>query len=124
MRLGKLRGWFWLLALGLLLCVAWPAAADEYAVPGKITLLELGSPTCPPCRAMAPILEEIEREYRGKIAIVKVDLRYEPEAAQRFGVRMIPTQIYFDKTGREVYRHFGYMNKSGIKAVFFSLGIE
>jgi thioredoxin 1 len=111
--------------LALALSAAAPAAlADQgYAVKGKVTLLELGAPTCPPCRAMAPILEELSREYSAKLEVVKVDVNRDPGVAMRFGIRMIPTQIYFDTKGREAYRHFGYMSKSGIRAVLTSLGV-
>ena len=115
-----------LLALTLTLVTAAPSArADQgFPVKGKVTLLELGAPTCPPCRAMAPILEELSKEYRAKLEVVKVDVNRDPGVARHFGISMIPTQIYFDPNGREVYRHFGYMSKSGILAVLTSLGVD
>lgn len=112
--------------LTLTMAVAVPAArADSrFAAKGKVTLLELGAPTCAPCRAMAPILEELSKEYRTKLEVVKVDVNREPGVARHFGIRMIPTQIYFDRSGREVYRHLGYMSKSGIVSVLTSLGVD
>jgi thioredoxin 1 len=60
---------------------------------------------------MAPILVELEKDYRGKAAVVFIDVREDYDAAGRFGIRAIPTQIFFDKNGREVSRHEGFMDK-------------
>lgn len=91
-----------------------PKPKPELPVKGMVTLVDLGANTCIPCKMMAPILVELEKEYKGRAAVVFVDVRQDNEAARRFGIRAIPTQIFFDKAGREVFRHEGFMEKKAI----------
>jgi thioredoxin 1 len=83
----------------------------EVPVKGLVNLLDLGADSCLPCKMMAPILEKLEKVYRGKAAIIFIDVRKFPDQAKRFGIRAIPTQIFFDKKGKEVYRHEGFMSE-------------
>lgn len=93
-------------------------AAKGVALPvkGMVTVVDLGASTCIPCKMMAPILMELEKEYRGRAAVVFLDVREDYDAAKRFGIRAIPTQIFYDKTGREVARHEGFMDKKTLSA--------
>lgn len=93
-------------------------------VKGMVTLVDLGAASCIPCKMMAPILDKLEKRYQGKAAVVFIDLRYNQEAVQRFGVRAIPTQIFFDKTGQEVYRHVGFMSEQAIVTQFQLMGVK
>lgn len=106
-----------LLGAGLLRAPALAAPASP-AVPvkGMVTMVDLGAKTCIPCKMMAPILVELEREYRGRAAVVFIDVREDYDAAKRFGIRAIPTQIFYDRTGREVSRHEGFMDKQAVSA--------
>ncbi|MBW6521688.1 MAG: thioredoxin family protein [Desulfoarculaceae bacterium] len=83
-------------------------------VPGKVTMVDLGARSCTPCKMMAPILVELEQEYQGKAAIIFIDVWQDEDAAKRFNVSMIPTQVFFDKNGKEVSRHVGFMDKQAI----------
>lgn len=83
-------------------------------VPGMVTMVDLGASTCIPCKMMAPILEELEQEYREKAAIIFIDVRHDEDAAKRFAVRAIPTQVFFDSSGKEVSRHVGFLDKQAI----------
>lgn len=87
-------------------------------------LVDLGKGTCIPCKKMKPILEELEKEYKGKTIVKVIDLRYEPKEADKYKIRLIPTQIFFDAEGNEVYRHEGFMDKQSIKAKFAEMGIN
>lgn len=106
-----------LLGAGLLRAPALAAPASP-AVPvkGMVTVVDLGAKTCIPCKMMAPILDELEREYRGRAAVVFIDVREDYDAARRFGIRAIPTQIFYDRAGREVSRHEGFMDKKSLAA--------
>jgi len=76
-----------------------------------VTLVDLGAVYCPPCQVMAPLLRELAREYRGRAAVVVIDVLEHQDQVARFGVRLLPTQIFYDKTGREVSRHVGFLDK-------------
>lgn len=93
-------------------------------VPGMVTVAELGSTGCVPCKLMIPILEELEKEYTGRVAIVFVDVLEHPGVGQRFDIMAIPTQIFFDADGREASRHVGFMEKTAIVAELEKLGIR
>lgn len=109
------------LGLALLLLLAAvpgraPAAGGLPVVPakGQVTLVDLGAKSCIPCKMMAPILEELTREYKGKAAVFFIDVRENYDQVQRFGLRAIPTQVFYDKSGREVWRHEGFLDKKAI----------
>jgi len=101
-------------------------AAEEKTVPvkGMVTLVDLGARSCIPCKMMAPILEKMEKRYAGKAAVIFLDVWKDPRPAQYFRIRGIPTQIFFDKDGNEVYRHLGYMSEEDIVAQFNKMGIK
>lgn len=104
-----------MLGVGLLRSPA-QAASQQGPARGMVTVVDLGAKTCIPCRMMTPILGELEREYKGRAAVVFIDVHEDPGAAKRFGIRAIPTQIFYDKTGREISRHEGFMDKQAISA--------
>jgi thioredoxin 1 len=86
-------------------------------------LIDLGKGTCVACKKMKPILDELKTEYEGKAVVRIIDLRDEPKEANRYEIRLIPTQIFFDAEGKEVFRHEGFMDKSAIKAKFAEMGV-
>ena len=63
---------------------------------------------------MAPVLEELRKDYTGNIQVEFVDIWKKPWAALKYGVRMIPTQIFYDASGKELYRQAGFMAKEDI----------
>ena len=87
-------------------------------------LVDLGKGTCIPCKKMKPILDELKKEYEGKAIVDVIDLRYDRGAAIRYGIRLIPTQIFYDAEGKEVYRHEGFMDKQSIKNKFTEMGVQ
>ena len=92
-------------------------------VKGMVTMVDLGSDSCIPCKMMAPIIEKLEKAYRGKAAIVFIDVWKDKAPAKRFGIRAIPTQIFFDKKGKEVYRHTGFMGEADIVGQLKKMGV-
>jgi thioredoxin 1 len=101
-------------------------AVDFRTVPvkGMVTMVDLGAKSCIPCKMMDPILQKMEKLYAKKAAIVFIDIRYYPQEATRFSIRAIPTQIFFDKEGNEVYRHEGFMSERMIIAVLQDMGVK
>lgn len=92
-----------------------PAAAINQAlVSGRPTVIDLGARSCLQCKKMAPILESLAGEHRGKANVLFIDVSKDSAAADRFRVRMIPTQIFFDAKGKEVKRHVGFMDRGDL----------
>ncbi len=87
-------------------------------------LVDVGAKQCIPCKMMEPVLEELKAEYAGVLRVEFIDVQVDPQTATKLGVRGIPTQIFYDASGKERYRHMGYMSKEGILGAFKKLGIE
>ena len=99
-------------------------SAETGTVSGLPVLLELGSHKCPPCRQMMPILDELREEYSGKFQVRYIDVWKDRAAGEKYGVRAIPTQIFFDSKGREIFRHVGFYPKKDILATWKKIGIK
>ena len=103
------------------------AYSEDYSkVPekGKITLIDLGAGSCIPCKMMAPVLDKMKKRFEGKAAVIVIDLRFDRDQAQRFQIRSIPTQVFFDRDGKEVYRHVGFMDENAIVAQLAKMGVK
>ena len=87
-------------------------------------LVDLGASKCIPCKMMAPILEELKAEYAGILQVSFYDVWENPEAGKQYGIRVIPTQIFFDAAGKELWRHEGFMAKEDILAKWKELGVN
>jgi thioredoxin 1 len=107
-----------ILVLSITLVVLLPLqnalAAPEIPTPNSVTMADLGSTSCVPCQLMEPILEELQTEYKGRASILFVDVAKDRATARKFGIRAIPTQIFFDASGKEVWRHAGFLEKKVI----------
>jgi len=101
-------------------------AEDFSKVPanGVVTMVDLGAKKCIPCKMMAPILAKLEKVYAGKAAIVFIDVWENTDQASRFKVRVIPTQIFFNDKGQEVFRHVGFFDEKSIVEQLNKMGIE
>lgn len=97
---------------------------NRLPVEGMVTMIDLGAKKCVPCKMMAPIMEKMEKQYEGKAAIVFIDVWENRDQATKYGVKAIPTQIFYDKTGKETYRHVGFFSEKAIVAVLHSMGID
>ncbi|MDI6813802.1 MAG: thioredoxin domain-containing protein [Desulfitobacteriaceae bacterium] len=87
-------------------------------------LVELGATRCVPCRMMAPVLEELKNEYKGKLVVVFVDVWENPGEAEKYGIQVIPTQIFYDEDGKEFFRHEGFFPKEDILKTFRDNGVK
>ena len=91
---------------------------------GLPALIDIGAGTCIPCKLMAPILEELKKELAGRLLVQFLDLNKFPDVAQIYGIRVMPTQIFYDASGKELFRHEGFYSKEDILAKWAELGIE
>ncbi len=96
----------------------------EVPTKGMVTVLDLGAKKCIPCKMMAPILKKLKGQYEGKASIVFIDVFEHREQAARFGIRAIPTQIFFDRDGNEVHRHLGFMSEEEIVKQLKKMGVD
>jgi thioredoxin 1 len=87
-------------------------------------LLDFGRGKCIPCKAMAPILQELSEEYKGRVIIKIIEIYEERELTMVNRIRLIPTQIFFDAKNQEVFRHEGFMDKEQIKKIFQKMGVQ
>jgi len=85
-------------------------------IPAKsiVTLVDLGAKTCIPCKMMEPILAELKSEYQGRAEVIFIDVHEKPDMAKPFGLMAIPTQIVYDRQGKEVFRHMGFLEKKAL----------
>jgi len=93
-----------------------PAKAVTVPVKGMVTVVDLGAESCIPCRMMVPVLEDVRSAYKGRAAVVFIDVREHQDQATSLRIRAIPTQIFYDKKGREVARHEGFMDKQTLSS--------
>jgi thioredoxin 1 len=100
------------------------APPPEVPVKGMVTMVDLGAKKCIPCKMMAPILEKLEKVYAGRAAIVFLDVWEDPKPAHRFSISGIPTQIFFDKKGKEVFRHLGFLSEEEIVRQLKDMGVK
>ena len=99
-----------------------PSASESKPPATLPRMVDVGSEHCIPCKMMAPILDELQREYAGKVSVEFVNLAQDGKGGERYGVRIIPTQIFIDSSGQEVFRHVGFYSKEDILAKFKELG--
>ena len=98
-----------------------PETTSAQALP---RLLDLGADKCVPCKMMAPILEEMKIEFSEVFTVDFVDVWKNPDASEPYGLKIIPTQIFFDAQGKELFRHEGFLGREEILAKWNELGIS
>jgi thioredoxin 1 len=105
--------------------VALWAAAAWAAAPSKLPrLVDLGADKCIPCKAMAPILKDLKAEYAGRMDVEFIDVWKDPKPGKAYKIKLIPTQIFFDASGKERFRHEGFYGKEDILAKWKELGVD
>ena len=87
-------------------------------------LVDLGAGKCIPCKKMAPILEELKKDYAGRMEVEFIDVWKNPDAGKAYNVEMIPTQIFYDASGKELFRHVGFFGREDILAQWKQLGVD
>jgi thioredoxin 1 len=93
---------------------------------GLITFIELGSVNCIPCKAMQPILEEVRTKHGDQVKVVFHDVWTDEGKpfSSTFKVRVIPTQVFLDRDGKEYYRHEGYLPLEDVIAALERGGLK
>ncbi len=113
-----------MIGLGFSLSAGQSSSIPDVPAKDMVTMVDLGAKKCIPCKMMASIVESLEKEYKGKAAIIFIDVWETSGQHARFGINKIPTQIFYDKTGKEVYRHEGFLSKNSIVAELEKLGVK
>jgi thioredoxin 1 len=114
-----------LIAIAFLLApVAQGQEVAQVPVKGMVTMVDIGATECIPCKAMAPILEKLKGVYAGRAAVVFIDVWKNPEQGRKFGIRAIPTQVFYDAEGKEITRHVGFMDEAAIVAQLSRMGVK
>ena len=86
-------------------------------------LIDLAAGKCIPCKLMAPILEKLAGDYEGIFRVVVLDVGKDPSVAKEYKIRVIPTQIFLDASGAELYRHEGFFSREHILATWEKFGV-
>ena len=100
------------------------AATNAPAKAALPRLLDLGADKCIPCKMMAPILKDLTKEYEGRMQVEFIDVWKKPDAGKAYKISLIPTQIFFDAAGKELFRHEGFFSKEDILAKWKELGVS
>ncbi len=87
-------------------------------------LVDLGADKCIPCKMMAPILQELKKEYAGRMDVEFIDVWKNGRAGKKYGIKLIPTQLFFAPNGKELFRHEGFYGKEDILAKWKELGVD
>ena len=92
----------------------------------QATFVELGSVNCIPCKQMKSVMDKIEKEYAGKVKVVFHDVwtKEGKPYGEQYGIRVIPTQVFIDKNGKEIFRHEGYFPKESAEKVLRDAGVQ
>ncbi len=97
---------------------------DKARVSGKPSMVEFGADGCTPCEMMKPILENLKKNYQEKINVVFVHVGESPVLGSRFGVRSIPVQTFYDKRGKEYFRHVGFFPEEEVVKKLREMGVQ
>jgi thioredoxin 1 len=98
--------------------------SEAVAVATGAHLVELGSTSCTSCKAMHEELSQLRTECGTSIAVEEIDVWKDEAAAGRYGVNVIPTQVFLDREGREIDRHVGFLARNEIRQRFAQRGLK
>jgi thioredoxin 1 len=105
-----------------------PAAETSKASPAATAklprMVDLGAGKCIPCKMMKPILDDLKANYADRFTTVFIDVWENPDEGKKYGIEMIPTQIFYDAEGKERFRHVGFYGKDDILGKWKELGVD
>ena len=99
-------------------------ASGSAAAIAQVTFVELGSVNCIPCRAMQPVMRELEKRFGDQIHVVFHDVWQDETPARTYNIRVIPTQVFLDQNGREFHRHEGFYPLEQIERLLHDRGLK
>jgi thiol-disulfide isomerase/thioredoxin len=97
---------------------------DRARTSGKPVLVEFGATGCGPCDMMQPILENLKKKYKDRLNVVFVHVGEEKILGARYGIKSIPVQAFFDKAGKEVFRHTGFYPQAEVEKRLAEMGVQ
>ena len=100
--------------------------AQTESVKPKVTFIELGSVNCIPCKQMQQVMKSIEEKYGEQVKVIFYDVwkADQKQYAQKYGIRLIPTQVFLDEEGKEFHRHEGFYPESEIEKLLQAQGLK
>ena len=103
-----------------------PAAkpAVTNSATAKIKFLEIGSDKCIPCKQMKVVTENIVKKYGDELAFQYIDIYENKDVADDYKVQLIPTQIFYNQSGVEIFRHVGYFPEEKIDSLLQANGLK
>ncbi|MCX6151134.1 MAG: thioredoxin family protein [Ignavibacteriales bacterium] len=122
-----------LLSIWLLLTFA--IACEAQSLKGKksvnknvkpiVTFIELGSVNCIPCKMMQPIMKSVEKKYGNQVKVIFYDVWTKEQGpyAEKYGIKLIPTQVFLDENGKEFHRHEGFYPEKEIDKLLLGKGV-
>jgi len=99
-----------------------PAGLDSALAAGTWLFVEFGGEHCIPCKAMQPILQDLQASFGAKGTVRNFWIQKHPETARRFKIMVMPTQVVFNPKGEEVLRHQGIWQAEDLKAALRKVG--
>ncbi len=94
---------------------------EQALASGKPVIAKLGASWCPPCRQMAPIIEELKSELAGRAIVLDIDIEKRQDLASKYNARYIPLTLFFDSSGRFITSQVGFMTKQQVLDKFNSM---
>jgi thioredoxin 1 len=94
---------------------------EQALMSGKPVIAKLGASWCPPCRQMAPIIEELKTEMEGQAIVLDIDIQQRPDLSKKYKVTYIPLTLFFNGQGQLMDQQVGFMTKQQVLAKFHSM---
>ncbi|MDD5207325.1 MAG: thioredoxin family protein [Desulfobacterales bacterium] len=91
---------------------------------GRPVLVDFGSNSCIPCRQLRPILHEIKKEQEGKLEVLVIDVYKNQNLSSEYRIQLIPTLVFFDSKGKEMFRHQGFKPKAALMEDLKKIGVS
>jgi len=114
------------LTLVLIICFGINIQAQSKEIKPKVTFIELGSVNCIPCKQMQPVMKAIESKYGSQVKVIFYDVwtKEQRQYADKYGIKLIPTQVFLDANGKEFHRHEGFYPEADIDKILTSKGLK